>query len=69
MSNPYRINLHVILAGDDNDVTVYPPGTNVSTVETLVDDLNTLFSHIDIQFDFDVSTDLEEIRNTVVNND
>lgn len=69
MGKPYRVHLHVVVTADDNAATVFPPGTDASTISKLVNDLNILFSHAEVQFNFDQSKDLDETYSTVLNND
>ncbi len=69
MPTIHPIALHVFVVGDDGSVDVFPSGTGASTVDKLAVELNQHFAPVGLQFTFDSSKDLEEIRQTKVNDD
>ena len=65
----FIIKIHVLVLGDGHDSSVFPAGSSISTISNLINELNQVFSHTELQFKFDPSTDLEEICCTTLNND
>jgi hypothetical protein len=69
----YRIRIHAIVAGPNPSPSgpgsTFTAGISSSDIKPMVETVNSYFKETGIQFEFDLTTDLEEIESVLINQD